>query len=105
MPYNVYVIELDKEVLISKKFREKNPNMNTRLACYYVGQTTHDPITRFKQHKTGYKANRFVKKYGMRLVPGKFKKYNPIHKREEAEHIERWLTNKLRKKGHGVWSN
>ena len=105
MAYNVYVIKLDKEVLISKKFREKNPHMNPRLACYYVGQTTHDPITRFKQHKTGYKANRFVKKYGLKLVPRKFKKYNPIAKRKDAEQIERWLTIKLRKKGHGVWSN
>jgi predicted GIY-YIG superfamily endonuclease len=105
MPYNVYVIELEKEVLFSKKFREKNPNINTKLACFYVGQTTHDPKIRFKQHKMGYKSNRFAKKYGFRLVPRKFKKYNPIEKREEAEQIERWLTQKLRKKGHGVWSN
>ena len=105
MAYNVYVIELDKEVLISKKFREKNPYMNIRKACFYVGQTTHDPLTRFKQHKAGYKANRFAKKYGIRLVPQIFKKFNPIEKRENAEQIERWLTEKLRKKGHGVWSN
>ena len=105
MSYNVYVIELDKEVITSKKFREKNPNMNPRRACYYVGQTTHDPTTRFKQHKAGYKSNRFVKKYGHRLVPRKFKKYNPIEKRKDAEQIEKWLTYSLRKKGHGVWSN
>ncbi|MBU0498342.1 MAG: GIY-YIG nuclease family protein [Candidatus Thermoplasmatota archaeon] len=105
MPYNVYVIELDKEVLLSKKFREKNPRMKTRLACYYVGQTSHDPETRFEQHKAGYKANRFVKRYGMRLVPRKFRKYNPIEKREDAEILEQWLARKLRKKGHGVWSN
>ena len=105
MPYNVYVIELDKEILKSRKFRKRNPNLNPKLSCYYVGQTTHDPKTRFKQHKIGYKANRFAKKYGFRLVSRKFKKYNPIEKREEAEQIERWLTQKLRKKGHGVWSN
>ena len=105
MPYNVYVIELDKEVMTSKKFREKNPHMKTRKACYYVGQTTHDPTTRFQQHKMGYKANSFVKRYGLGLVPRKFKKYNPISKRKEAEAVEQWLTNKLRKKGHGVWSN
>ncbi len=105
MAYNVYVIKLDKEVLISKKFREKNPHINPKLACYYVGQTTHDPDTRFKQHKAGYKANRFVKRYGLKLIPRKFKKYNPIQKRKEAEQIERLLTEKLRKKGHGVWSN
>ena len=105
MPYNVYVIELGKEVLISKKFREKNPHMNTRKACYYVGQTTHDPITRFKQHKMGYKANRFAKKYGVRLEPRIFSKFNPIVKRKEAERIEQWIALKLREKGHGVWSN
>jgi predicted GIY-YIG superfamily endonuclease len=105
MPYNVYVIELDKSVLSSKKFREKNPRLKPRLACYYVGQTTHDPETRFDQHKTGYKANRFVKKYGIRLVPRKFRKYNPIVNRKDAETIEQWLAEKLRKKGHGVWSH
>ena len=105
MPYNVYVIELDKEVLKSKKFRERNPNLNPRLTCYYVGQTSHDPDTRFKQHKEGYKANSFVKRYGLRLVWRKFKKYNPTETREEAEYIERRLAEKLRKKGHGVWSN
>jgi predicted GIY-YIG superfamily endonuclease len=105
MPYNVYVIELDKEVLNSKKFRKRNPNLNLRRSCFYVGQTTYDPVTRFKQHKMGYKANSFVKRFGIRLVWRKFKKYNPIGNREEAEHIEQWLTENLREKGHGVWSN
>ena len=105
MPYYVYVIKLDKEVLISRKFREKNPYLNPKKACYYVGQSCHDPITRFKQHKTGYKANRFAKKYGIKLAKRKFKKYNPISTRKEAEQIEESLSYKLRKKGHGVWSN
>ena len=46
-----------------------------------------------------------VKKYGLRLVPKRFKKFNPIENRKQAEQIEQWLTYKLRKKGHGVWSN
>jgi len=105
MAYNVYVIELDKKVLSSKKFREKNPYMNPKKACFYVGQTTHDPIVRFKQHKIGYKANRFVKKYGIRLKPKIFSKFNPIAKRNEAEITEQWIAKKLREKGCGVWSN
>jgi predicted GIY-YIG superfamily endonuclease len=105
MAYNVYVIKLDKEVLSSKKFREKNPHMNLQLACFYVGQTTHDPEIRFKQHKVGYKANSYVKKYGLGLVPKIFSHFNPITKRKEAEKIEQWITEKLREKGHGVWSN
>jgi predicted GIY-YIG superfamily endonuclease len=105
MAYNVYVIKLDKEVLKSKKFRERNPNLNPRRVCFYVGQTTHDPVTRFKQHKQGYKSNSFVKRYGIRLVWRKFQRYNPIQTRKDAEQVEQWLTNKLRKKGHGIWSN
>jgi predicted GIY-YIG superfamily endonuclease len=105
MAYNVYVIKLDKEVLKSKKFREKNPHLNPRRACFYVGQTTHDPVTRFNQHKQGYKANRYVKRYGIQLVWRKFQRYNPIESRKDAEQIEQWLTDKLRKKGHGVWSH
>jgi predicted GIY-YIG superfamily endonuclease len=105
MAYNVYVIALDKEVINSKKFRVKNPNMNNRKSCYYVGQTTHDPITRFKQHKEGYKANRYAKKYGLRLEPRIYSRFNPIAKRREAEKIEQWISEKLREKGHGVWSN
>lgn len=105
MPYNVYVIELDRKVLSSKKFRVKNPNMNTKKTCFYVGQTCHDPETRFKQHKTGYKSNRLAKKYGIKLVPQIFSKFNPISKRKEAERIEKWIAEKLREKGHGVWSN
>jgi predicted GIY-YIG superfamily endonuclease len=102
MAYNVYVIKLDKEVLKLKKFGERNPYLVPRRPCFYVGQTTHDPVTRFKQHKQGYKANNYVKRFGIRLVWRKFKRYNPIETRKEAEQVERWLTNKLRKKGHGV---
>ena len=54
MPYYVYVIELDSEVAKSKKFRTQNPQMNPKLPCLYVGQSTHAPEIRFKQHKTGY---------------------------------------------------
>ena len=105
MPYFVYVIELDKKVLNSRKFRLKNPNMNRRPSCFYVGQSANDPVIRFKQHKKGYKANRYAKKYGIRLVPEIYKKFNPIKKRKEAEFLEQWIALKLREKGHGIWSN
>ena len=105
MPYSVYVIKLDKEVLTSKKFRDRNPNINPRKVCYYVGQSCHEPEIRFQQHKSGYKSNHFAKKYGIKLCFRKFKKYNPIRTRKEAERIEKELTERLRKKGHGVWSN
>lgn len=105
MPYYVYIVELDREVLQSKKFRVKNPSLNPKKKCFYVGQSAHTPEVRFQKHKAGYKANIFVKKYGIGLRPRKYKKYNPMKTREEALEIEQFLTHKLRKKGHGVWSN
>jgi predicted GIY-YIG superfamily endonuclease len=96
---------LDKEVIKSKKFIKQNPNINTKKVCFYVGQTAHNPEIRFKQHKDGYKSNSFVRKYGLYLLKRKYNKYNPIDTREKAEKIEKELTKKLRKKGHGVWSN
>lgn len=105
MSYYVYVIELDKEVLTSRKFRERNAHLNPKKVCYYVGQSCHDPKTRFQQHKEGYKSNRFAKKYGLKLCRKKYQRYNPISTRNEAEKIEKGLADYLRKKGHGVWSN
>lgn len=105
MSYNVYVIKLNKQVLLSKKFRKSNPQLDPKLDCYYVGQTSHTPEIRFQQHMNGYKASRFAKRYGVKLCPDLYKKYNPIRIRPEAEVIESQLTIKLRKKGHGVWSN
>jgi hypothetical protein len=105
MSYYVYVIELDKEVIKSKKFRRHNPSMNPKRTCFYVGQSCHDPIVRFMQHKKGYKANRFARLYGLRLHWKKFQKYNPIKNRKQAEDVEQKLTEKLRRKGHGVWSH
>ena len=105
MNYYVYVIRLDDSVLKSRKFRRCNPDMNLNLPCYYVGQSCHQPDKRFWQHKKGYKSNRFVKEYGLGLCPQFYEVYNPIRTRNEAVIIEEKLTEKLRIKGHGVWSN
>jgi hypothetical protein len=105
MPYFVYVIKLDKKVLKSKKFRQANPTMKRRKACFYVGQTCRDPEIRFQQHKQGYKSNGFVKRFGLKLKPRIYHKYNPIKTRKEAEIVEQQLTEKLRNRGYGVWSN
>ena len=106
MPYYVYVIKLDKEAMGQpKKFMEANPNMKEGKLYFYVGQTSRAPDERFEQHKQGFKANRYVKLYGMYLCRKRYEKYNPIATREEALAMEEELTEKLRRKGHGVWSN
>jgi hypothetical protein len=105
MVYYVYVIQLDKTVLKSRKFINNNPEINTKLPCYYVGQSYHNPEIRFWQHKEGYKSNRFAKKYGLGLCPKLYDCFNPIKTRKEAEFLEEKITKNLRMKGHGVWSN
>ncbi len=105
MVYYVYVIRLDNAVLKSHKFRRRNPDMKLDLPCFYVGQSCHQPEARFWQHKKGYKGNSYVKMFGLGLCPQFYKSYNPIRTRKEAEIIEAKLTESLRFKGYGVWSN
>jgi predicted GIY-YIG superfamily endonuclease len=105
MKYYVYVIRLSDAVLKSRKFRCRNPDMIPGFPCFYVGQSCHSPEIRFWQHKEGYKGNRFVKEFGLGLCPRLYESFNPIGTRKEAEIIEAKLTESLRSKGHGVWSN
>ncbi len=51
--HNVYVIELDKDVLYEAKFKRTNPKYVTGKPRVYLGMTGHDPDTRFDQHKAG----------------------------------------------------
>lgn len=103
--YNLYVIDLDKDVLDIKKFRDANPDYIEDYPCVYVGQTAKSPDDRFDQHKAGIKANRYAKKYGLRLRYQLFEKYNPIPTRKEAEYKEALLGEHLRKRGFAVWWN
>ncbi len=101
--YNVYVIELDAAVRNIQKFRNANPRMNPLKACFYVGSTFRSPDERFDQHKQGYKSNRYARKFGEKLRPDLFDQYNPIPSRKDAEDLEKYLAERLRKLGHGVW--
>ena len=103
--YYVYVIELNEEVRVHKKFREKNPFYIKGNGCMYVGQSSRKPKLRFDQHKEGYKSNKYAKVYGERLRADLYEKYNPIPTRRDAEEIEKMLGESLRKKGLGVWYN
>ena len=76
--YNIYVIDLDKDVLSIKKFRDMNPDYMDDYPCVYVGQTAKSPDDRFDKHKAGIHANRYAKKYGLRLRYKLFEQYNPI---------------------------
>ena len=106
MAFSIYVIELEPEVQKSGRFRKANPGMDRALACYYVGQTAKSPPARFRQHlKGGRLSNSYVRRYGRRLLPGLYRKYNPVPTRKDALELEKYLAERLRDVGHGVWTN
>lgn len=61
--YNVYVIELAKDVLYEAKFKKCNPNYSAGKSCVYVGMTSLDPDVRFDKHKAGIQSNRYAKQW------------------------------------------
>ena len=103
MTNHIYVIELDKKVLKEPQFKKANPDYIKGHRCFYVGQTGKTPEQRFKDHKDNRNANSYVRDFGIKLIPKKYKSFNPIPTLEAAEAIEKRRARKLRKKGYGVW--
>jgi hypothetical protein len=100
--YNVYVIELSKDVLFEGKFKRCNPNYLKGKPCVYVGMTGLDPDVRFDKHKAGIQFNRYVLQYGLRLLPDLYEAFNPMSY-IEARDKEVEVGIDLRSAGFGVW--
>ena len=100
--YHVYVVLLSDEVWNHARFRSANPNYQLGHPFVYVGMTGLDPDVRFDKHKAGIQANRFVRDYGERLLPGLYAKYNPLGY-DAARSLEVELGIGLRQAGYGVW--
>ena len=100
--HHVYVVLLSPQVLDEPRFRRANPDYRGGRPCVYVGMTGLDPDARFDKHKAGIKANRFVQRYGLRLLPELYEVYNPMPYRGAAE-MEVELGIALREQGYGVW--
>ena len=116
MPYYVYVRALDEAFAMTRKERERNPDFKPggSKRCYYVGYSSKTPKERYQQHIDGARnANgplysRIVHKYGIHpngLRPRQYKRYNPIHTKEEAMALEEEIALRLQRKGHCVWWN
>ena len=100
--HSVYVIELSRDVLYEQRFRKSNPDYVTGKPCVYVGMTGLSPDLRFDKHKAGIQSNRYVKKYGVRLLPSLYAVYNPMPY-DAARDMEVELAIALREQGFGVW--
>ena len=100
--HHVYVVLLDDRVWDEPAFRRANPDHAIGKPLVYVGMTGLDPDVRFDRHKAGVRANRFVTRYGVRLLPEVYAVYNPMPY-EGAREMEVELAIGLRDKGWGVW--
>ena len=100
--HSVYVVELSPEVWNEPKFRKCNPDHDPVKPCVYVGMTGLSPDARFDKHKAGIKANRFVERYGQRLLPQLYAVYNPMPY-QAAREMEVELAIGLREQGYSVW--
>ena len=100
--YHVYVVELADNVWNEPRFRKANPDYQLGKAFVYVGMTGLDPDVRFDKHKAGIQSNRYVRDFGLRLLPHLFEMYNPMP-REGAAEMEVELAIALREAGYGMW--
>jgi hypothetical protein len=100
--HHVYVVELADQVWNEPAFRKANPDYVLGKPFVYVGMTGLDPDLRFDKHKAGIQSNRFVFKYGLRLLPRLYEVYNPMPY-EAAREMEVELAIGLREAGYGVW--
>jgi hypothetical protein len=100
--HHVYVVELSDPVWNEPSFRKANPDHQLGKPFVYVGMTGLDPDLRFDKHKAGIQANRFVFKYGLRLLPALYEVYNPMPY-EAARDMEVELAIGLREAGYAVW--
>ena len=100
--YHVYVVELQDEVWNVARFRKANPGHRPGKPLVYVGMTGLDPDVRFDKHKAGIQANRFVRDWGVRLLPHLYERLNPMPY-EAARAMEVELGIALRREGYAVW--
>lgn len=101
--YNVYVIELSRDVLQHNKFVDANPYMQADKPCVYVGSTCLTPERRYQQHLEGHKSNRYVREYAIQLMPRLYANWQGCETRKLAEEAEVKRAESLRRRGYAVW--
>jgi hypothetical protein len=100
--HSVYVIELDPAIYNSARFRKANPGHDITKPCVYVGCTGLTPEERFAKHKAGIRANTYVQRFGLRLLPKLYAYANPMPY-DAARDMEVELAIALREQGYAVW--
>ncbi len=99
--HNVYVVLLQSAVARFRRVLAENPKRDPAKPCVYVGMSGLAPEQRFANHKIGYKAAGFVKRYGIRLLPELYAHLNPMPY-DAAVQMEKDLAEDLRMNGYTV---
>lgn len=97
----MYVVRLSPAVRDLAYVRRVNPDADPKKPCLYVGMTGLDPKERFETHKRGHKASRWVRDYGIALLPKMYEHLNPMTYDRAAE-MEVFLAEAYRKQGYTV---
>lgn len=100
--HSVYVVLLSNDVLYERRFKRSNPGHDPAKPCVYIGMTGLTPDDRFDKHKAGVRSNKYVRLYGLRLMPELYECYNPMPY-DAARDMEVELAIGLREAGYGVW--
>ena len=91
--YRCYVVDL---------VDESSTKLRKGLPWVYVGQTSKTPKERYKQHKSGDKASKWVKNYGVGLNLPLMKNHPPLRTQIESLTFERFRAAQLALAGYGV---
>lgn len=103
--YRLYAVRLKATVLEDSRFREANPDYEEGRPVIYVGMTGRSRELRFHQHLAGYKASRYVHRFGKRLFHWVHDDTGTFDRWEQAEEAEEALAEDFRARGWGVWQN
>ena len=104
--HRLYVVDLDPKVwqeraTMRKANRKYQPL--TGKGFVYVGISAHTPEERFEIHKAGgLHSAPVVRRFGRYLRPRLYQAYQRMTQ-SDAEEMERYLADRLRKKGYAVW--
>lgn len=102
--YRVYVIRLSDHVRSNRRFMAENPQYRPGRPAVYVGSTALSPERRLQTHLHGARRyNRYVRRYGRRLMPWAYHDLPPFATRSQAQAAERRRAEELRARGWAVW--
>lgn len=99
--HHVYVVLLESKAAEDRALRRINPARDPAKPCVYVGMSGLAPEQRFARHKEGLQAAKWVRRYGVRLLPELYAHFNPMPF-EAAVELERDLAEDLRAQGYTV---